>query len=75
MRQRMQGRAVLLVEVSADGRPLQITIFRSSGHEILDNAAIETVKGWRFVPAMKDGAPIVATLRVPINYQLGIFAR
>jgi TonB family protein len=43
-----QGVVVLLVEVLVDGRVGQVGIRRSAGHEILDRAALEAVRAWRF---------------------------
>jgi protein TonB len=43
---------------------------KSSGHDILDRAAIQAVRRWRFVPATRDGKPIVGTIDVPISFWL-----
>ncbi|MDD2721668.1 MAG: energy transducer TonB [Gallionella sp.] len=63
-----EGRVILNVEVLAEGRCGGINVIRSSGHEILDNAAVSTVKGWHFVPARHAGQPITQWFKLPINF-------
>ena len=65
-----QGRVVLNVEVLAEGSCGDVNVFQSSGHDVLDNAALRTVKGWRFVPASRAGHPITQWFKVPIQFSL-----
>jgi len=65
-----QGKVVLNVEVLASGLPGQIKLHQSSGREVLDNAAANTVKNWRFVPAQHAGQAVTQWFRVPINFSL-----
>ncbi len=65
-----RGKVVLNVEVLAEGRAGQVQLFSSSGHEILDNAALQTVKTWRFTPARRLGQPVTEWFLVPINFSL-----
>lgn len=65
-----EGKVILNIEVLAEGRCGGINVFRSSGHEALDNAALNTVKGWRFVPARHAGRPVTQWFRLPINFSL-----
>jgi protein TonB len=53
----MEGKVLLKVFVSREGGVLNIEISQSSGYEILDNAALEAVKNWRFVPARQGETP------------------
>lgn len=64
------GKVVLNVEVLAEGRAGQVQLYTSSGHEILDNAALQTVKTWRFTPARRLGQPVTEWFLVPINFSL-----
>jgi periplasmic protein TonB len=67
----MEGRVELRVLVGIDGRIKAAEVKRSSGHEILDQAAIEhALKKWRFKPATQDGKPIEGWLLVPISFEL-----
>lgn len=65
-----EGRVVLNVEVLAEGDCGAASVFQSSGHEVLDNAALRTVQGWRFVPASRAGHPVTQWFRVPIQFSL-----
>lgn len=65
-----EGRVVLNVEVLAEGSCGDVNVFQSSGHEVLDNAALRTVKGWHFVPASRAGRPVTQWFKVPIQFSL-----
>lgn len=65
-----QGRVVLAVLIGADGRPKRAKIVQSSGFARLDEAAHETVMGWRYVPGKRNGVAEEMEFDVPINWQL-----
>jgi protein TonB len=66
-----EGTVVLRVHVDEAGRPLEVTIERSSGHRELDRSARETVlQRWRFQPAQRDGRNVAAWGLVPIRFTL-----
>lgn len=69
-RRGVEGEVRLRVEVLSDGRVGQAEVRDSSGHEILDRAALTTVKQWRFIPAKKGGDPIPVWVNIPIKFQL-----
>jgi len=65
-----EGRVVLNVEVLAEGACGDVNVFQSSGHEVLDNAAMKAVKTWRFAPASRAGRTITQWVRIPIPFIL-----
>ena len=65
-----QGRVMLDVYVNKDGLVEKININKSSGFSRLDNAALNTVKKWQFVPAKKNGNIESSWVQVPINFVL-----
>lgn len=65
-----EGEVRLRVHVDTAGQAQQIEIFRSSGFPRLDQAALDTVKQWRFVPARQGDQPIPAWVIVPIQFSL-----
>lgn len=68
---RIEGDVLLRVTVGDDGRPQRVELQRSSGHALLDRAAIEQVqKRWRFRPLIIDGRPSRAVGLVPIRFVL-----
>lgn len=65
------GTVVLEVLVDVDGRPISVTIARSSGSRSLDVAAKRQVLAkWRFRPAMRNGTAVQAIGLVPVDFQL-----
>jgi periplasmic protein TonB len=64
------GKVILNVEVLADGKAGQVLLRQSCGHDILDNAALQTVKTWHFTPARHLGQPVTKWFLVPINFSL-----
>lgn len=66
-----EGTVLLRVRVDTNGRPREVLIERSSGHVLLDRSASEHVLArWLFQPALRDGQPVGAWARVPINFTL-----
>jgi len=65
-----QGLAIVEALVARDGAPTDVTLASSSGHATLDAAAVAAVWQWRFVPATRDGVPIVARIRIPLRFRL-----
>ncbi|OAI11672.1 hypothetical protein A1355_15695 [Methylomonas koyamae] len=65
-----QGRVVLKVLVSEAGQVETIGIEQSSGHETLDEAALEAVKNWQFVPAKRGEINEACSVLVPIIFSL-----
>lgn len=65
-----EGRVVLRVTVSSEGRPQAVSLHQSSGFDRLDQAAIKGVKRWRFVPAKRGEQPVESTVNVPVQFTL-----
>jgi len=66
----IEGRVMLRVRVDADGLVSGIDIATTSGHPILDRAALETVRRWRFEPARSGGMTVPGEVDVPIQFRL-----
>jgi protein TonB len=66
----LEGKVRLKVLVSREGSALKIEIAQSSGHEILDKAAAEAVKNWRFTPARQGDSPVDEWVLVPVAFRL-----
>lgn len=63
-----QGTVTLHAKVLPNGSPAELKVAKSSGHRLLDLAAISAVKKWKFEPSSVDGAAIVSWVRVPVNF-------
>ena len=63
------GRVVLKVHVLASGKPDSVSVQKSSGHDVLDQAAVRTVRSsWHFAPAMRGSTPTDGWVSVPITF-------
>lgn len=69
-RQGEQGRVLLRVLVAADGTADTVQLEDSSGFNKLDQAAIQAVKKWTFIPAKRSNKAISAYVLVPISFSL-----
>ena len=67
----MQGRVVLHVEILQSGDVGRIEIRQSSGHDMLNQAAITAATVWRFEPRRISGAPITTWTDVSISFMMG----
>ncbi len=65
-----QGTVVLRVFINAEGRAEQADVRNSSGHSRLDEAALETVKRWRYVPGQRAGQAEGMWFNVPVRFLL-----
>lgn len=71
-RARLQGVVLVKVLIGIDGRPAEIAVERSSGHEILDEAARDIVRAARFRPYSTNGVARMAYVRLPIEFSLAV---
>jgi len=65
-----QGKVLLRVRVTAEGLSEEVSVQRSSGHEILDESAIAAVEKWQFIPAKRGNTAVACSVIVPIIFTL-----
>lgn len=65
-----EGRVEVKVAVGKNGQVQQIFLHRSSGFSRLDDAALNAVRYWRFVPAKRGMEPIDSWLIIPIPFRI-----
>jgi periplasmic protein TonB len=70
LRMGLEGVVKVRVLVGEDGVPQEVSIARSSGEPLLDEAALEAVREWVFKPALRNGVPARAYAVVPIEFKL-----
>lgn len=70
VRQGQQGEVILDVTINAQGEVIDVKVERSSGFRILDRAAAEAARGWKFNPGVKNGKPVGGVVRIPVNFTL-----
>lgn len=66
----LQGRVLLAVHVHAGGGCTDVKLKQSSGHALLDEAALQTVSRWRFLPARRGSRPVDSWVEVPVHFRL-----
>lgn len=69
-RRQLQGTTYLEVHVGRDGHPQSVSVGRSSGYPVLDDAAVSAVRGWTFVPARRGNEVVEGVVEVPIRFRL-----
>jgi TonB family protein len=65
---RVQGRVMLECVIAEDGRVTEVSPL--SGHPLLDAAAAEAVRQWRYTPTLLNGVPVSVALRVVVDFRL-----
>jgi len=65
-----EGKVVLRVLVSPQGAAETVELKSTSGSQRLDDAALSTVKNWRFAPARRGETPVQSWVLVPITFRL-----
>lgn len=64
------GTVGVKIEVLENGRTGEVRIVRSSGRSSLDEAALQAVRRWRFVPAEEDGQAIRCFTTLAVVFDL-----
>lgn len=65
-----QGTVVIRARIQIDGSADRVEIKKSSGHGVLDQAALEAVRKWRFIPARRGNEAVVEWVDIPWQFKL-----
>jgi TonB family protein len=65
-----EGRVLVIFTVQQDGSVSDPFVQQSSGYGDLDDAAIQAVKTWRYLPATKDGKPVAIQFGARIGFHI-----
>jgi protein TonB len=65
---RMSGVVFLEAIVARDGTVRDVRVTRSAG--VLDQAAIDAVRQWRYTPTLLGGEPVEVVMSVTVNFAL-----
>ncbi|MCR4348123.1 MAG: energy transducer TonB [Sulfuricaulis sp.] len=66
----MEGRVILRAHVRENGQCTDVQLRQSSGYELLDAAALQTVRRWRFIPASRGETAVASWVEIPITFRL-----
>ncbi|AFV00367.1 energy transducer TonB [Simiduia agarivorans] len=64
------GTVWLAVTLDANGSPDDLSLLASSGVSALDQAALEAVSQWRFLPYRVDGQALASRVHIPVEFSL-----
>ncbi len=67
-RARVQGIVLLQVTIDAQGNVEEVRLLR--GHPLLNEAAIDAVKQWKYDPVRLNGAPVAVITTVTVDFKL-----
>jgi TonB family protein len=70
IKRRLQGDVILTVNIQPTGTISTVTLKRSSGFKLLDSAAINAVRHWRYEPLPETAIPESRSDDIPINFRL-----
>jgi len=66
---RVQGVVIIEALIDTNGNVADAKILRSVA--MLDQAAVDAVRQWRFTPTMLNGAAVPILMTVTVNFTLG----
>lgn len=69
-KRKIEGTVIILATVSKEGRVTDARVETSSGHALLDNAALGAVRGWEFEPGRHEDEPVASVVKLPITFRL-----
>ncbi|WP_455750260.1 energy transducer TonB [Pseudomonas syringae group genomosp. 7] len=70
LRRSWEGRVILRIKVLPNGRAGAVEVTKSSGKPVLDEAAVEAVRNWKFIPAKRGDTPIEGFATQTIDFKL-----
>jgi len=65
---RVAGRVVVDCVIDEEGRVTNVAVLE--GHRLLDAAAVDAVRQWRYRPTLLNGVPIAIQLQVVVSFTL-----
>lgn len=65
-----EGTVVIRARIQIDGSADRVEIKKSSGYGVLDQAALEAVRKWRFIPARRGNEAVVEWVDIPLKFKL-----
>ncbi|MBU6390944.1 MAG: energy transducer TonB [Planctomycetota bacterium] len=65
-----EGLVMLMVEIDQKGVPVKVEVKQSSGYQLLDQAALEAVRHWRFQSERIGDLPIESKVTIPVRFRL-----
>jgi protein TonB len=67
-RARVSGKVILVVTVDEEGNVAECRV--TSGHPLLNDAALNAVKQWKYSPTLLNGEPVPVIANVTVIFKL-----
>ena len=65
---RVEGTVILEATINTQGRVTDVKVLR--GNPLLDDAAADAVKEWKYSPTLLNGTPVAVVMTVTVNFHL-----
>jgi len=65
---RVQGIVIIEATIGADGQIVNARVLRSV--QLLDQAALDAVRQWRYTPTLLNGVPVPVIMTVTVSFTL-----
>ena len=59
-----------LREIESSGAIAVVVLVASSSHRLLDEAALDAVRQWKFTPTLLNGSPVGVVMTTTVNFTL-----
>ena len=67
---KIQGDTIVAVRIGDDGAVRQVSIIRTSGNDVLDQATVKRITGsWHYKPALLNGVPVETTKEYLVQWR------
>ena len=66
----IEGQTVVKALVDIDGSIMEVQVLKSSGNQMLDQAALTAARKWKFSPAKQRDKFVRVYVSIPINFRL-----
>jgi protein TonB len=65
-----EGAVVVRALIDTAGTVASVSVKEGSGYDILDEAAVQAVKKWRYTPAKEGGVPVTSLHDIRVRFRL-----
>lgn len=66
----IEGQTVVKALVDIDGSIMEVQVLKSSGNQMLDEAALAAARNWKFSPARQRDKYVRVYVSIPVNFKL-----
>lgn len=64
------GQVMLRVDVDAQGKVSDVRVLSATNPGVFEEVSIAAARQWTYRPALKDGKPVAAAVRIPVTFAM-----